>query len=267
MAFDLNSLSKGKRMRAPRIILLGVEKIGKSTFAASSNSPALIPVKGEEGTDDLDCYKWDDPVPSSFDDVMNCLRSLYEQEHKYETVVLDSASALEPLIWENVCKRHNEKSIEKVMGGYQKGYSEALKEWTQITECLDLLRSKKNMASIIIGHIDVKRFDDPTTSASYDQYQFSVHKWASGLLYRWADAILFCNTKVVAKKEDVGFDKKIGRGVDVGDNKRFLYTHKTPSHPGGGRGVFGRLPYELPLDWNVYQQTIEQVIKSEGGVR
>ena len=42
MAFDLESITSEKRIRAPRIVLLGVEKIGKSTFASGSHNPIFI---------------------------------------------------------------------------------------------------------------------------------------------------------------------------------------------------------------------------------
>jgi hypothetical protein len=105
------------------------------------------------------------------------------------------------------------------------------------------------MASIVIGHVKVKRFDDPA-GPSYDQYQFDLNDRAANLLYRWADVILFANTKVIVKTEDAGFGKEKGRGIDITGGARFLYTQKRPSHPGGGRGVFGQLPYELPLSWS-----------------
>ena len=127
--------------------------------------------------------------------------------------------------------------------------------WREITEALDALRNHRNMAIIIVGHVLVKRFDDPAGD-SYDQYQFDMHAKAANLLYRWADVILFCNTKVVVKTEDVGFGKTKSRGLDNTGGARFLYTQKRPAHPGGGRGPYGRLPYELPLSWASFSDAV-----------
>lgn len=271
MAFNLSSISKGKQIKAPRIIVLGVEKIGKTTFSCGttfengkivghgSNNPIGIPIKGETGMDDMDIPKF--PTSESFDNVLQALASLYEGEHDFRTTVIDSASAMEPIIWDAVCATHKVKTIEEVGGGYGKGYTEALGLWRDFLEGLDGLRVHKNMASIIIGHVKVKRFDDPN-GESYDQYQFDINDKASNLLFRWADLILFCNTKVVVKKEDKGFGAKKARGIDVGNGQRFLYTQKKPAHPGGGRGVYGQLPYELPLDWNVFQEAVAEVIST-----
>lgn len=265
MAFTLDSISKGKRLRAPRIILLGVEKIGKTTFACGSrfekgrmaeiglNHPVMIPIKGEDGADDLDVPKPLDPL-QTLDDVFEAIGAL-TGEHEYRTAVVDSASALEPLVWDAVCKDFNVDGIEKVDGGYGKGYVYALGKWRQLLDGLDCLREKRGMASIIIGHVKVKRFDDPAGD-SYDQYQFDINDKAANLLFRWADLILFANTKVAVKKEEVGFNKKHSRGVDTTSGGRFLFTQKRPAHPGGGRGTYGQLPYELPLDWSAFEAAV-----------
>lgn len=269
MAFDLKSITADKVVRAPRIILLGVEKMGKSSFACGCsfegnkmidfglNDPIVIPTRGEEGTDSIGVPTF--PTAQKYADVMEAIGSLYSDDHSLRTVVIDSASALEPLIFDDVCKEHNKSSIEEVGGGYGKGYTEALGRWRGLLNVLDALRSEKNMASIIIGHVKVKRFDDPTGD-SFDQYQFDINDKAANLLFRWADLILFCNTKVVVKKEDKGFGQKEKHGVDPTHGKRFLFTQKRPAHPGGGRGVYGSLPYELPLDWKEFNKAVSSIV-------
>ncbi len=259
MAFDLNSISRGVALQAPRILLLGVEKIGKSTFAAGSNSPIFLPIKGEEGIDGINVPQF--PTCRTTQDVGQCFRALYENKHDFSTTVIDSVSALEKLVWAEICQTHgNVSSIEKVGGGYAKGYTEALYSWSRITEALDALRSERNMVSILIGHVKVKRFDDPCGD-SYDQYQFDINDRAANLLYRWVDVILFANTKVVVKKENVGFGKEKHQGIDISGGERFLYTQKRPGHPGGGRSVYGQLPYELSLNWNNFMDAVAASVK------
>ena len=247
MSFDLNSIKKGVEHKAPRIILLGVEKIGKSTFAAGADNPIFLPIKGEEGVDDLNVAKF--PRAETFDDVLAAVATLITDEHEFKTFIIDSASALEPVIWAKLCEENNCDSIEKVGGGYGKGYIEAANKWRDLMEGLDMLR-QKGIAVILIGHVKVKRFDDPL-GASFDQYQFDLHEKVHLALTRWADSILFANTKTIVKTEDVGFNKEKKTGKDL-SGQRFLFTQRRPGHPGGGRGVYGRLPYELPLEWSAF---------------
>lgn len=257
MSFDLTTITSEAVTRPPRMILLGVEKIGKSSFASKSYKPMFIPVKGEEGIDDIQCAKLPAPV-QSFDEAMGWIMSLHSGEHDHGTVVIDSTSTLEPLVWARTCAG-SEKScggdIEKFNGGYGKGYGAALNHWRAMTDWLDALRRDRGMSSILIGHVTVKRIDDPMVG-SYDSFVWDIHHKAASLLYRWADLIMFCNSKVTVKSEDAGFGKEIKRGADVMGG-RYLYTQKRPSHPGGGRGVFGRIPYELPLDWDRFMQEVK----------
>lgn len=255
MAFDLSSITDGFGMRPPRIFLLGVEKIGKSTFAANAPIPCFIPIAGEEGIDDLPVKQF--PPSTIFAETLDALQVLLNGGHSFGTAVIDSVSTLEALIWKQVCTRcENAKSIETVYGGFAKGYTEALTEWRQLTNYLDALRTHHNMVTILVGHVVVKHFNNPE-GPDYDNYIADINVKAANLLYRWADAIVFANTKVVVTVEKVGFGKEVGKGRDITGGNRFLYTHKRPAHPGGGRGVYGRLPYELPFSWEHYQAAIQ----------
>jgi len=254
--------------------MLGVEKIGKTSFACGTkfengriaatgiNDPIIMPIKGEEGVDELSVSKF--PACGTYAELMDAIGVLYDEKHEFKTVVIDSASALEPLIWEAVCGSHKVESIEKVGGGYGKGYTESITLFRKLLNSLDYLRNEKGMAIILIGHVKVKRFDDPGGD-SYDQYQFDVHDKAANLIYRWADLILFANTKVVVKKEDTGFGQEKKRGIDTTGGQRFLYTQKRPAHPGGGRGVYGQLPYELPLGWVEFENAVATILSQEKG--
>lgn len=251
----LKSIKRETVVRPPRIVLLGVEKIGKSSFAADADDPIFIPINLEEGIDDLDVPKF--PTCKSLDDVIECITVLATEDHNYKTVVIDSASALEPLIWKAVCDEANADSIEVVGGGYGKGYTEALSKWRDLMTKLDYLRNECGMASIIIGHVKVKRFDDPERE-SYDTYQMDINDKVSAALYRWSDCILFANRSVSVVKEDAGFNKKKTKAVD--DEYRVLCTQKSPAHPGGGRGVFGRLDPEIELSYAAFREAVAEQV-------
>lgn len=249
----LSDITNGTVNRPPRIILCGVEKIGKSTFAANSESAIVIPIKGEEGVDALDVAKT--PTCSSFADVMAAIQMLYEEKHDFKTVVLDSVSTLEPLIWDAVCAEGEKKAIEDF--GFGKGYVQALSKWRELMTGLDALRDE-GIGCILIGHVSVKTFSDPLMD-SYDQYVLDIHKQAANALTRWSDCILFANSKVLTRKDksaNPGKDKEIKKAVLA--DERILFTQKRPTHPGGGRGAYGQLPYEMPLSWDAFNNAVKQ---------
>ena len=92
---------------------------------------------------------------------------LYQQDHKFKTIVIDSADWLEQLTWRHVSKEHNEENIESF--GYGKGYVHAADAFRAILDGLNALRIKKGMVIGLTAHSQVKRFDDPSTEP-YDRY-------------------------------------------------------------------------------------------------
>lgn len=265
MAFDLSSITTGRVDLPPRIIILGTPKVGKSTFGCSAPDVIALPIKGEEGVDDLDCAKF--PTCPTFDDVISALASLAEGEHKYRYVMLDSTSTLEPMIWDAVCREVGDKNgrpcsqIELVGGGYGKGYASALSYWRRITDTLDYLRRERGMGCILTGHVKVKVFNDPLVDP-YDQFQWDVHQQAASCLLKWADVILFArHAQYTRTLEDTGKGKNPDRVRASGTGERRLYTQERPAHPGGGRGVYGRLPYEIPLSWADWMAAVSAASK------
>jgi len=246
MAFDLGSIASAKQSRPPRLLAIGNEKVGKSTFGAQAPAPIFLPMRGEEGIDALSVQAF--PVANRYQDIMEAIGTLYVSEHKFETFVLDSVSAMEPLVWDEACRINGGvDTIEKIGGGYGKGYTECLKQWREILDGLTALRDK-GMTIMLIGHARVEKFNDPNAEP-YDRYSLAVHKHAAELLKRWADGILFIQYKTAVRKDDVGFNKTKNRAVDLSHGQPFMYTQPRPAHPGGGRGNWGKIPYELPLSW------------------
>lgn len=261
MAFDLSAISDELVMRPPRAVVLGSEKVGKSTYAAGAELPLFLPIKGEEGLDGIKVPKT--PVCNTSRDVFGWFRFLHEEEHSFQTVVIDSTSTLELLLHAEICSEAGASSINEGSLSFGTGTDRALSIWQQITGWLDALRSHRGMASVLIGHIRIKRADNPD-GESYDQYQWDIHHKAASLLNRWADCILFCNRKVVVQHEKLGFHKDNikKRGIEIEPDGRFLYTQKRPSHPGGGRGIYGQLPYELLLSWSHWRDAVTAAMET-----
>ena len=75
MAFDLKSIRKNEAISAPRLMLYGVEGIGKSTFAAGAPDPIFILT--EDGLGSLKCKHF--PLATSFDDVLEAIGTLSDR--------------------------------------------------------------------------------------------------------------------------------------------------------------------------------------------
>jgi len=248
MPFTLDSITSETRKLPPRIILLGTPKVGKSTFASQSDNPVFLPIIGEEGIDDIAVPKF--PVAETYDQVLEAISALDGDGHQYKTLVIDSASTLERVIFRHCCKENKWNSIESP--GFGRGYEEAAQIWDGLALALDYLRKKRGIGCILIGHVRVRTFNDPLVTP-YDRYEWDINQKGAGLLTKWADAILFARPKSYTSEEGKKGNTKTHA---VGSGERCLYTQERPSHPGGGRGAFGHTPYELPLDYNAWVKAV-----------
>ena len=250
----LSDIKKGPTHRAPRIILGGPEKVGKSTFAAGMDSPIFLPIAKEEGIDDLDVASF--PVANSHQDVIDCIELLIKEDHKYKSFALDSCSALDPIITANAITREGVESQAKLGGGYGRQYDTPCLMWEEIQGGLDYLRNKKNMVICLIGHVKVKKFDDPLHEG-YDRYQWDLPQPVYAQLARWADCMLFANRKVILRKDE---GAKKARGISGGSP--VLYTQPAPGYPAGGRGLYGHLPPEIDLNWSEFTRAVAEAEKA-----
>ena len=236
----LKTIHTGKRPAPPRLMLYGVEGVGKSSFAAQAPNPIFVPT--EDGLNEIDCASF--PLAKTLVEVEDYLSVLAREEHDYQTVVIDSCDWLERLIWDDVCRINNAATIEKVDGGFGKGYVAALGFWRHLTDLLEVLHQKRNMAVILIAHTKVDRFEDPESSA-YDRYCPRLNKHANAIVTEWCDAVLFATRKFRIETEDAGFGKErtiaVGIGKDGGE--RVIRTVGGPSCVAKNR--YG-LPYEMP---------------------
>ena len=245
----LANVKKGKQAHAWRILLYGVEGVGKSTLAAAT--PAPIFLGAEDGTAHLDVERM--PAPESWSDVKAAIDVLMRETHNYRTLVLDTVDWAEPMLWGFVCARDKMKDIEDY--GYGKGYTTALEEWRVLLASLERLRAAKSMNVLLLGHCHAKPFKNPL-GEDFDRYELKLNLKAGGLLKEWCDAVLFTNFKTIVKKEDVGFKNEVRRGITTGE--RLLYTSEKPAFYAKNRYS---LPDSLPLSWDALQNAIDQAIK------
>lgn len=253
----LDSIQTGVTELPPRVLVYGPEKIGKSTFAAGSSSPIFIPT--EDGVDQIGVARF--PQATCYDDVKSYIETLGQEEHDYGTVVVDSLDWLERLIWDHLCTQEQVDSIEKVAGGYGKGYKFALTYWREFLNGLNWLRNEREMAVVLIAHSEIKKFEDPELPP-YDRYSPRLHKDAAAIICEWCDAVLFASLRTRTKTEKSGFGKERTTahavGKDGGD--RVIRPFGGPSCVAGNR--FG-LTKELPLDWAAFVDAIAGRVASK----
>lgn len=239
MAISLKSITRAAP-KAPRIIVHGEPGVGKTTFACSAPAPIVIQTEDGLGTLDVPAF----PLAKSYDDVLGALAALYQEEHAYSTLVIDSLDWMEPLVWQKTCETLGVASIEAP--GYGKGYVEASTWWKTFFTAITSLRDDRGMTVIITAHSQVVRVEDPLLPA-YDRHDLKLHKRASALAEEYADVILFANWKTIAISEKAGFNQQRMRATTTGE--REMHTVGQPAFLAKNR--YG-LTSPLPLSWNAF---------------
>jgi len=214
----MSQLRKGPQAVPPRICIYGGHGIGKSTLA--SQFPAPIFISTEDGLDSLDVVSF--PKATKIDQVVESIKTLLKEEHRFKTVVIDSVDWLiEPLIVEHVDSQYDEKQQS-----FGKGQMYVAEEFREILQGLDALRLRRGMNVVLIAHAAVVKYQDPRTE-EYDRYQPKIPNRCNALLQEWADVLAFASFKVMVKTSDSGFNGKRTRGTTNGD--RILSLVENPA--------------------------------------
>lgn len=242
----LSAVIKGRLERPMRVLLFGVEGVGKSTFAANAPNPIFI--AAEDGTAQLDVARF--PEPKSWRDTFEAIDDLIAADHDYKTIVIDTVDWLEPLCWNYVVARARSAKIESIEDfGYGKGYAAALDEWRLLLAKLEQLCARRSMHVVLLAHSWIKTFKNPEDE-DFDRYELKLHAKAGGLLKEWCDAVLFARYETFTNTNE---KTKRTRGVSSG--ARVLHTQRTAAWDAKNRYD---LPSTLPLDWAAFADAVKR---------
>lgn len=242
---SLDAVVKGKIKKPVRVLLYGVEGVGKSTFAAGAPSPIFI--GAEDGTSELDVARF--PEPQSWNDVIDAVEVLRTGQHSYKTVVIDTLDWLEPKLHSFVCQNRPDKngarhsSIDNYP--YGQGIGLVVTEWRALLAALDALRAQRGMNVILLAHSTIKPFKNPTED-DYDRFELALLTKSAGVLKQWPDAVLFATFETLVRKVN-GTSKGVSTGA------RIVHTERRAAWDAKNRFY---LPETIPLDWAAFEEGV-----------
>jgi len=218
-----------------RLNIQGVDGIGKSTFGASADDAIFI--QAEDGLKFIDAQAF--PLCDEWEDIVRHLAMLANEQHSFKTIVLDTTDAASILAEAHVCEKNKWESIETP--GYGKGFTAVAEEFVRLLGFLDFLVNNKNMNVILLSHVAVKPFNDPTNEG-YDRWEMRCHKKVNHLIKDWVDFNLFANY-------DVNVDKDGSKNRATSYGNRSLHTKFSAGFDAKSRLD---IPPKLPFEWNAF---------------
>lgn len=201
-------IQSGKQPRPQRVVIYGVEGIGKSTLASAFPRPLYLDT--EDGTSHLDV---DRVAIKDWRQLMDALRILYRDQMGYQTAVIDTADQAEQMCIDYVCKRDRKGSLED--WGYGRGYTYLAEEYKRLLKAGDALVAK-GLHVVIVAHAQIRKIELPDEAGAFDKYELKLSKKVAPLVREWCDMLLFCNYRTFVT--EVGGTKK-AQGAD-----RVMYT-------------------------------------------
>ncbi|EHR33466.1 ATP-binding protein [Helcococcus kunzii] len=239
--FEINS---GKIAKAQKVVIYGVEGIGKSTLASKFPNPLFIDLEGSTNNMNVNRIK----NPTSWGLLLQQIDWIIK-EKPCETLVIDTLDYAE----EYLCKPYVVASRPNANGqfvkniedyGYGAGYKHLADVWgkdllNKLSDVID-----KGINVVLLAHATQRKVDSPDQLGSYDKYELKLEKKTSSLTKEWADLLLFLNfkTEVTTIKDGMTTKRK---GTS---QQRVMHTTNHPAYDAKNRH---NLSDELELDYSM----------------
>ena len=232
--------SSASSRTADGILVVGVEGIGKSTFAKDARTPLFA--DADNGLAELG-------VPAvkigSYGDVLSFIHEFPVLE--YKTAVLDTADRVDVLMQAHLCQTYKwTQGIESP--GYGKGWQSLYELWDEFLDKLTDLRAK-GVEVIMVSHAKVGTFKNPDGS-DFSVYMPNIKEPIAAKIKAWASCVFFLNhdmdVEIASKKTDVN-----ARGKAVSSGTRVMYTIKRPQRDAKNRYS---LPEVMPLSYAAFDK-------------
>ena len=226
------NISSGRVARPQKLVLYGVEGIGKTSLAAQTPDPLFIDTEG--GTAHLDVRRLQ--KPETWEELIALIREVAATPDVCRTLVIDTADWAEQMAIDHICQKFKQPGLESF--GYGKGYTFLAEEFSRmLAACDDVILSGKNV--VITAHARQRRVELPDETGGFDVWGLKLSKQCAPLLKEWPDALLFINYKTYVVATDSNSHKAQG-------GKRVIYTTHSPVWDAKNRH---NLPEEMDLSY------------------
>lgn len=234
--------AKKAQPKPPIITIIASPGAGKSTLGALFPRPIFI--QAEDGSSVFE--NWDEDAQpallealpkarkdsagnltqSPYETIKTQLRALLTEDHDYKTVVFDAVTSMSRLLEAEIALRDGVNTVADAAGGFHKGFIELAQWHNEIMYMCTVLRAKKNMAVVFLGHLGTEKVKNrPDDAAQYNVYSLDMHKDSAAIYISQSDAVIYIKNQEFVTGQETnrkGQVTKYGRAVQTGE--RILVT-------------------------------------------
>lgn len=246
MSFNITS---GPTATAQKVVLYGVEGIGKSTFASQFPNPVFIDTEGS--TSNMNVQRLDNP--NSWQMLLDEVNYV-KQSRICSTLIIDSAD------WsERICKEHL-----AVLGKWTDSNNDYGAKYIALEKEFGLLINKLSdlvelgINVVLTAHAKLKKKEEPDQMGAFDRYQLKMEDKTGAIVKEWADMVLFANYEMTVLTDEKTKSKKATGG------HRVMYATHYPGWDAKNRhGLPDKLPFEFGTIAHIFNETHTPVQEPE----
>jgi hypothetical protein len=204
--------------------IFGDSGMGKTTLAATFPKPIVI--RAEDGLQAIPVNVRPSafPVLQTADELWEQLKGLIHEDHEFQTLVVDSVTALERLFVQSVIDNDvkNPRSIQQALGGYGAGREAVYIMHARLRKAAGVLADRRGMHTVFIAHATTERIEPPDIDA-HTRWTLRVHDKSMPAYVDDVDLVGFMSLETFVTGE--GDRKKA-----LSDGTRILTCHATPAN-------------------------------------
>ena len=233
------NITKGVQAHPVKVVIYGVEGIGKTTFASRFPKPLFLDLDRGSARMDVDRISG----IADWVTLITTMQDISNAETDYSTIVIDTADMAGELCKKYICLKNKKESIEDF--GYGKGYTILAQEFAKLIVWATVLIDK-GYNVVFLAHSMQRVVTKPDDTGSYDHWEMKLpgkgNNSLGALLKEWADLLLFADYRITIRQ---GQDGK-GRATKT-SGERMMKANHTPFADAKNR--FG-LADELPFNYD-----------------
>ena len=236
---DLRKITRGAVDRKPRILIYGMDGIGKTMFACASKNPFVI--DANRGSFDFPVERY---CPDDWSQVRELTDAVELGKIKCDTIVYDSLTDIEKMCHTQLFGPTNTTVVD-YKGGYKAGDSLVTETWRSMLAQLERIWSM-DKTIVLVAHTTVTNFRNPM-GADYNRFVVSLREPLAAQLREWCDFVFFAREEIVP---GVGKGKALTTGV------RWAYSRRCPEFDAKARGS-KLFPERFPLSWSDFELALK----------